>query len=373
MATFFSVKVNKKAQYPLSILSVMAVAAIGYLFTDIVGYRVVALMLLVTVSLLAIFCDILPVLLASLLSALIWDFFFIPPRFNFSVGNTEDALMLGMYFFIALINAVLTNRIRKAEKEAQQKEEKEKTIRLYNTLLNSLSHELKTPISTIIGATDNLLVNGSRLTTENKAELVEEISKASLRLNRQVENLLNMSRLESGVIQPKRDWCDINELVYSVVAKMEGGLNNHSLKISIADDLPLFKLDFGLMEQVLYNILSNAVQYTPEGTGILIDAHVTDHIVREGDGIETVASNLVLVITDNGKGFPENEIGKVFDKFYRLQDSKRGGTGLGLSIAKGFTEAHNGTIRLQNWPGGGAEFSIEIPAETSYINALKNE
>jgi two-component system sensor histidine kinase KdpD len=368
-----SAKIRKRSQYLFSILLVIAVAAAGSLVADIVGYRVVALMLLVTVSVLAIFCDIVPVLLSAVLSALVWDFFFIPPRYTLSVGNTEDTLMLLMYFIIALVNAVLTNRIKKIEKDVLQKEEKEKTIRLYNTLLNSLSHELRTPISTIIGASDNLLVNTDKLSDENRKELVGEISKASLRLNQQVENLLNMSRLESGFIQPKRDWCDVNELVYSVVNKLEGNLNNHLVKISVADDLPLFKLDFGLIEQVLYNILSNAVLYTPGGTNILVDAHSRDYILKGEGGEETVASRLIIIITDQGKGFPEDEIGKVFDKFYRLQNSKRGGTGLGLSIAKGFTEAHNGTIRLQNCPGGGAEFCIEIPAETSYINALKNE
>src|SRR5207249_1976604 len=142
--------------------------------------------------------------------------FFIPPRYTFQIGSTEDVLMLLMYFFIALINAVLTNKIRQIEKEAHQKEEKEHTIRLYNTLINSLSHELRTPIATILGASDSLLQNNSRLTEKNRKQLIKEIATASLRLNLQVENLLNMSRLESGFIKPKWDWCDINELVYSV-------------------------------------------------------------------------------------------------------------------------------------------------------------
>ena len=363
---------NKNKQYLLSVLAVLLVSALGYLTSDLIGYRVVALFLLVTVSLLAIFFDIVPVLIAAILSALIWDFFFIPPRFTFSIGSTEDALMLLMYFFIALVNAVLTNRIRKFQRVVLQKEEKEKTIGLYNTLLNSLSHELRTPISTIIGSSDNLLTNDRRLSEKNKFELVNEISMASLRLNQQVNNLLNMSRLESGVIRLKKDWCDINELVYSTVKKLDGTLNSHTIKISVADDLPLFRLDCGLMEQVLHNIISNAILYTPGGTSILIDAHSTDYITMD-KGIEVTASKLVLVISDNGKGFPENEMEKLFDKFYRLENSKPGGTGLGLSIAKGFVEAHKGTISAQNWKGGGAEFTIRIPAETSYINSLKNE
>lgn len=368
-----SKRINVKWQYVISFAIIISVATIGYFLTEITGYRAVALMLLVSVSLLAIFFDILPVLFAAVLSAMIWDFFFIPPRFTFSVSNTEDGLMLLMYFLIALVNSVLTNRIRKAEKVAQQKEEKEMVIGLYNTLLNSLSHELRTPISTIVGASDNLLNNTARLSEENKSDLVNEIAKASFRLNQQVENLLNMSRLESGFIQLKQDWCDVNELIYRVASKLDEDLKHHSLRISTADTIPLFKLDIGLMEQVLYNLLNNATQYTPEGSSILVDAHTKEYIVREKDGLETVASKLVLVISDNGPGFPEKEKAKVFDKFYRLQQSKGGGTGLGLSIVKGFVEAHNGTIILQNWNGGGAEFTIEIPAETTYINALKNE
>lgn len=371
MATIFYSK--KQSQYALSVLAVLAVAALGMLVTNWVGYRVVALMLMVTVSLLAIFFDITPVLLAAILSALTWDFFFIPPRYTFSVGTTEDAFMLLMYFIIAMINAVLTYRIKKIQKQVMQKEENEKIIRLYNTLLNSLSHELKTPVSTIIGSTDNLLANNGKVSEADKIELLNEISNASLRLNRQVENLLNMSRLESGFIQLKKDWCDINELVWSVVKKMEPDLKNHVVKISVADELPLFRLDFALMEQVIFNILSNAVLYTPEGTTIMIDAHSSDYLTTDEAGIEIVSSKLILLIADNGKGFPGNEIEKVFDKFYRLQNSKPSGTGLGLSIAKGFVEAHNGTIKVQNWKGGGAEFIIEIPAESSYINALKNE
>ena len=116
-------------------------------------------MLLVTVSMLAMFLDIVPVLVASLLSAFIWDFFFIPPRFTLTVGTPEDRILFLMYFVIAMINAVLTNKIRKMEKAVKEKDEKEKSVKFYNTLLNSLSHELRTPITTILGSTDNLQSN----------------------------------------------------------------------------------------------------------------------------------------------------------------------------------------------------------------------
>ena len=368
-------------QYLISMLAVAVVAGIGFLFVNFLGYKVVAYLMLVMVSILAMLFDIFPVLLAAVVSALVWDYFFIPPQFTFTIGTAEDRWLLLMYFIIASVNAVLTYKIRQIEKVAREKEEKENSIKLYNTLFNSLSHEFQTPIATIIGATDTLKENEAKLSGENKTELVEEISIASLRLSEQVENLLNISRIESGYIKLKKDWCDVNELIYSAVNKLQNKAGKHQMEVRIAENFPLVELDFGIMEQVLHNLLNNALQYTPENAIISITAECTKTIVGHFDEDltqgelhrDSTVQKLTITVSDNGKGFPENEIEKVFDKFYRLQNSKAGGTGLGLSIVKGFVEAHNGTVKLRNLPAGGAEFTIEIPTKTSYLNALKNE
>src|SRR6185436_20970285 len=168
MAFWISNKATKTQQYLISVLLIIVVAAICFSLSQYIGYHVVALLLLVTVSFIAMFFDIFPVLLAALLSAFIWDVFFIPPRFTLSVGSTEDALFLAMYFVIACVNAALTFKIRQIEKKEVKKEQKENTLKLYNTLLNSLSHELRTPIATIIGATDNLLNDDAKLSHNNK-------------------------------------------------------------------------------------------------------------------------------------------------------------------------------------------------------------
>lgn len=329
-----------------------------FLFSAVLGYRVVALILLMTVSIVAMLFETKPVLFAAVLSAFIWNFFFIPPLFTFHIHNAEDFLMFTLYFVVALVNGVLTIKIRQAETRVRDKEEKEKSIKLYNTLLNSLSHEMRTPLATIIGSVDTLAGNDQTLSTESKKELLGEIEIAALRLNRQVENLLNMSRIETGLMQIKKDWCDVNELIYAVIQKTEA--SNHKINFNAPENLPLFKLDAGLIEHVIYNLLHNALQYTPAGSQININTSVN-------------ADNCVIEISDTGNGFPEGEIENVFQKFYRLPNSKTGGTGLGLSIVKGFTEAHNGKINLKNGVNGGAVFTIEIPAETSYITNLKNE
>ncbi|HET7898698.1 MAG TPA: ATP-binding protein, partial [Flavisolibacter sp.] len=233
--------------------------------------------------------------------------------------------------------------------------EKANTIKLYNTLLNSLSHELRTPIATIVGATDTLQGNYTHLTEEDKGILLAEISAASFRLNQQVENLLNMSRLESGFLQPKMDWCDINEVIYNAVKQVEEHKPTQSITVDINPELPLFKLDKGMLEQIVYNLLNNACLYTPWNSKIYVGARNYGNVLQ-------------LIIEDNGKGFPENEMDNVFNKFYRLRNTQTGGTGLGLSIVKGFTEALGGTVRLQNLRPGGARFTIELPSETTRIN-----
>ena len=335
-------------------------ASLCYFFSTYLDYRIVAFFLLLVVSIAAVLFDILPVLFTALISAFIWNFFFIPPKFTLHIGKTEDVLLFLMYFVIALVNAVLTYKIRQMEKEARAKEEKANTIKLYNTLLNSLSHELRTPIAAIIGATDNLQNFNNKLSDLNRHELINEISKASFRLNQQVENLLNMSRLESGFIQPKKDWCDIVELVYETVKRVEENTGRKNINIQVDQTIPLFKVDKVMMEQVIYNLLYNAVIYTSNAAAISITA------LCHADVLE-------IIVEDNGPGFPKEEIKDVFDKFYRLRNTKAGGTGLGLSIVKGFTEAHNGTVELENVDTGGARFTINIPAETSYLNHLKNE
>ncbi|PBQ34584.1 sensor histidine kinase [Sphingobacteriaceae bacterium] len=354
MDGFLFRKLSLSKQYIFSLLFIFVIAGCCYLLSDFVGYRVVALILMLSVSIIAMFFDMKPVLLVAVLSALTWNFFFIPPKFTLAIRGTEDNLMFLMYFVIAMVNAVLTSKIRQMETEVRNKEEKENTLKLYNTVLNSLSHELRTPISTIIGATDNLQTMSKKLTESDKYELVSEISKASMQLNRQVGNLLNMSRLESGFIKPKTDWFDIKELIYDVLNQMEDTVKDKPVHVAVDENTPLFKLDYGLLSQVIHNLVHNAVTYIPTHAVITIRAFCKD-------------KKLVLVVEDTGNGFPETEKEKVFEKFYKLKHSGTGGTGLGLSIVKGFVTAMDGKITLQNKTDGGAIFTIEIPSELSFV------
>jgi two-component system sensor histidine kinase KdpD len=489
------------SQYFIASLIVMLTAIICFSIKEFIGYQVVSFALLFVVSTLAFFFGTGPILLSATLSAIIWDFFFIPPPYTLHVDKPEDMLMLIMFFIIALLSGVLTSRIKRQEMKIRIREERTNALyqltrelsiatgieeviniakndikkyfnlksrillkndtnqldynsqndsnitlsrndmsvaawtfqhstkagrhtdtlpsgdytfyplkgnqmnlgviaiqqvkvftegeeqfweafisqisgkfereylrnmakqayllnesdKLYKTLFNSISHELRIPVATIMGASDSLLT--SQHPEEILKELSLEIFKASKRLNRLIENLLNMSRLESGRISPRLDWCDIHDLINKVIENLYDELKPFLLHVVIPEDMPFIKIDFGLLEQVLYNLIYNATQYASTSINLRVKAFYDNGI-------------LTLQVMDRGPGFPKNEISLIFNKFYRVEGSQAGGTGLGLSIVKGFVEALKGTVTVENRQNGGAEFTIKIPTETLEIDKI---
>jgi two-component system, OmpR family, sensor histidine kinase KdpD len=225
--------------------------------------------------------------------------------------------------------------------------------KLYKTLFNSISHELRIPVATIMGASDTLL--SQSYPEETKLKLYSEINTASVRLNRLIENLLNMSRLESGRITLRKDWCDVHDLANRVADTLKQELLPFKLSVVIPVDMPLVNTDFGLIEQVLHNLVLNATQNAPAGSRIRLKFFYDNGF-------------LTMQVMDRGNGFPASELLSVFNKFYRGQDAKAGGTGLGLSIVKGFVEAHQGIVTAENRQNGGAIFTIKIPVDIPDIN-----
>lgn len=347
---------NRKNHIPVAIITVGVVALLCSPLAQTDNYHLVPYLLLFAVSILATFMSMVPVLLASTLSALVWNFFFIPPHYTFHIAKPEDILLFGMFFMIAILNGVLTSKIRQTSELAQKAHFLDQSDKLYKTLFNSISHELRIPVSTIMGASENLVTNS--YPPEVQAELNHEIFTASIRLNRVIENLLSMSRLETGRISVKPDWHDINDLVNQVISDLDEELSNFIVLFEVPDDMPPVRIDFGLMEQVLYNLLFNSCQHAPPGSEIHIRAAHTN-------------GTLIMEVTDKGPGFPEDKIEQVFDKFFRIEESSPGGLGLGLSIVKGFIEAHKGTITIENVPSGGARFNIRIPSPLTQIPTIK--
>jgi two-component system sensor histidine kinase KdpD len=166
-------------QFAISIGTILLVSLICYFLEDLIGYRAVAFLLLFAISILSILVNVYAVLTSAVLSAVIWDFFFIPPRFTFHVNSPDDVMMFIMYLAIALLGGFLTSQIRKYEKQVQLKEDKLKTLKLYSALFNSVSHEFRTPMTSIIGVSESLIHNNNKLTSEERLMLNQDVLQAA--------------------------------------------------------------------------------------------------------------------------------------------------------------------------------------------------
>jgi two-component system sensor histidine kinase KdpD len=247
--------------------------------------------------------------------------------------------------------ALVLDRLR-LDSESQKAQLVAESEKLSKALLNSISHELRTPIAAITAAATALTEIKSADPMKMYKTLAGEIQESASRLNRLVSNLLDMTRLESGNVKPRFEWCDISDLINVALRHNERELAKHSIVLSVPRPLPMVKADFVLIEQVLNNLLLNAAAYTPEGTPIEIKASV-------------IGGEMAVAVVDRGPGLPQESLPHLFEKFYRVPGAPAGGTGLGLSIVKGLVEAHGGRVEVQNRAGGGAEFSIFLPIASS--------
>jgi two-component system, OmpR family, sensor histidine kinase KdpD len=236
--------------------------------------------------------------------------------------------------------------------EAEQTRLQVETERLRNTLLSSISHDLRTPLASITGAASGLLQeNESTLNPAYRHELSEIIYEEATRLNRLVGNLLDMTRLESGGVRLRKEWYPLEEIVGTTINRLENQLQNRSVMTKLPDDLPPVQVDSVLIEQVLTNLVENAVKYTEPNTPITLSAWADD-------------KEVTVEVADQGVGLPAGEEERIFDKFYRAQHvATARGVGLGLTICRGIIEAHGGRIWAMNRSEGGAAFRFTLPLE----------
>ena len=234
-------------------------------------------------------------------------------------------------------------------KQAEQAQILQARESLERALLNSVSHDLRTPLVSITGALGALRDQGNHLPEASRRELLDAAWEEAGRLNRFVGNLLDMTRLEAGALKLKQDPCDVQDLVGCALAALEPQIGARSIEVRLPPDLPEVRMDMVLMTQVLVNLIDNALKYAPSDRGIEIAAAVAD-------------GSLELEVSDRGPGVPAADLGRIFDKFYRIPVPEgAGGTGLGLSICKGIVQAHGGSIRAQNREGGGLSVIVTLP------------
>jgi two-component system sensor histidine kinase KdpD len=235
--------------------------------------------------------------------------------------------------------------------QARQAEILEVTDKLQNALLNSISHDLRTPLVSIKGALSSLVDENILLDENASRSLIETASEETDRLNRLVGNLLDMTRLESGAMRIKKEACDIQDLIGAALHDLNDRLDDRPININIPEELPLIPLDFVLIERVLVNVIDNAMKYSPPDSPIEIHAQLA-------------GAFLEMAVADHGSGIPPEDLKRIFDKFYRVQRPDNvGGTGLGLSISKGIVEAHGGFISAENRPEGGTIITVSLPIQ----------
>jgi two-component system, OmpR family, sensor histidine kinase KdpD len=222
--------------------------------------------------------------------------------------------------------------------------------RLHQTILDSVSHEIRTPLTAIIGMASAL---DDERVSENealRAEMSHDLMETARRLNRVVNNLLDMSRLSTGVLSLNRDWHDIRDVISLATAGLAGILKEHNLQVKVPEDVPLVRIDLHLFEQVLSNLLLNAATYSPPGSTLTVEVALNGR-------------QLVLSVADNGSGIPPDSLPHIFEKFYRVPGSQTGGTGLGLAVVKSIVETHGGTIQATNRAEGGLTITMSLPIE----------
>lgn len=248
------------------------------------------------------------------------------------------------------LTAITIERARMAE-QARQAQMLQAAERFQTTLLNSISHDLRTPLVSILGALTSLQEDISVLDQNAQQTLLETARSEAERLNRLVGNLLDMTRIEAGKVNVRKELCEVQDVVNAALEGLAHQLKERPVTVKVAPGLPLVPMDFALIEQALINILDNAIKYSPAGSPIEVYAYA------EGN-------NLIIEVHDRGIGIPLEDLERIFDKFYRVsRPDNVSGSGLGLTISKGFVEAHGGHIQARNRPGGGTIITLTLPME----------
>jgi two-component system sensor histidine kinase KdpD len=231
--------------------------------------------------------------------------------------------------------------------------------KLLSALLTSISHDLRTPLASVLGSATSLKNYRHMMDEAAQDELIGTIQEESERLNRFIANLLDMTRLEAGAIEPHTDLVHLDDIIGSALQRAGKVLGQHHVMVDLAPDLPMLRLDPVLFEQVLFNVMDNAAKYSPAGSEIRVTA------LRQGNTVQ-------LQVMDNGEGIPPTDLERIFDKFYRVHagDNRGVGTGLGLAICRGFVEAMGGTIFAGNRQDKrGAVFTITVPIAAEQLSS----
>jgi K+-sensing histidine kinase KdpD len=367
---------------------VLATIAIGVLTTLLIPLRseinttTIGFAFLLVVLAVAIIWSSGPALLASVLGMLCYNFFFLPPFYTFTIADPQNWVALTSFFITALAVGQLSARAKHRAEEAEagrienrrlyeeleeafdrasEAEALRRSERLKSALLDAVTHDLRTPLTSIKASATLLLEDGEpngQTETFSPAEqktMLRLISEDADRLDRFVESFVDLARIEAGDIKLSRNWGSVEEIVEAALARAEPLMRKHQLRVMVENELPVIRVDARAVAEVIYTLIDNASKYAPEGTRITIKANRAP-----GEMVQ-------ISVGDEGPGIPRNLRRRVFEKFMHVGGAPLGsgrpeGIGMGLSIAKGIVEAHSGRIWIEDGEGGkGVELSFTVP------------
>jgi K+-sensing histidine kinase KdpD len=364
---------RRRTGYFVAVLGLVAVTAVLKLFRGHINATTVALALLLVVLFVATGWGARPAIAASLFGVLCFNFFFLPPVGTLIVATPDNWVALGAFLITAITVGQLSARakrrteeadagrreierlykeLREAFERASQAEALKQSERLKSALLDAVTHDLRTPLTSIKASVTTLLdeqlsktgdEESATMDAEGRSEMLEVINEETDRLNRFIESMMELARIEAGEMQLRRRWGSVEEIITAAIERAAPLTRGHKVAVSLEKELPAVRVDARAVAEVIYTLLDNAVKYSPKGTGIRVAA--------SRDGEETIR----MSVEDEGRGIPAEWRERVFDKFFRaMRDGDAGakgqpsGTGLGLAIARGIVEAHNGRIWIED-------------------------
>ena len=361
---------DRRLGYVASLLGTAAVTALLIPFREHINSTTIALAYLLDVLFVALFWGSGPALLASVLAVFCFNFFFLPPLYTLSIAHSENWIALFAFFTTALAVGQLSAREKRRAEEAERGEHEierlykelraaferaseaealKQSERLKSALLDAVTHDLRTPL-TSIKASITTLIDEARapefaLDQDSRLEMLEVIDEESDRLNRFISGLIELARIDAGELQLRRQWGALDEIVSTALARARPLTQQHEVVVRLGEELPAVRVDERAVSEVVYTLVDNAAKYSPPGTKIKIGAGV-------------VAGLIEMAVEDEGQGVPVGLRERVFDKFFRatrdgdVSTRQPSGTGMGLAIAKGIVEAHGGKIWIESPANG---------------------
>jgi two-component system sensor histidine kinase KdpD len=336
--------------YVWAVAAIAACTAAGLALRQHVDPVNVAMLYLVPVVVIAVRYSRGAAVAAAVLGVLTFDFLFVPPYLTLAVDDLQYVVTFAIMLAVGLVISGLAESARREARARAAAALAAETERLRGTLLSSISHDLRTPLAVMSGASSTLLESGERMPPAERRALAESIYAQARGMADVMGNVLQMTRLETGAVALERDWASLGEIAGAVLDRLAGALSRHRLMLELPAELPLVRVDATLIEQALGNLLENAAKHTPPGTLVRLRA------VR-GE------SEVVVSVEDFGPGLEAEEFQRVFAKFHRRGGGEGGGLGLGLSICRAIVQLHGGRIWAEQLPGGGSAFRFALPLE----------